>query len=279
MAHVVYPLETLGTIVKLVVTDCLSVDHKDEGPTDHKCSMWDELLEVYARPAPVEVGMRGGASGGDGGGGGGGEGRGGDGGRERLLAVDTTCRSIGQGHNIRITLDLFSAALGRLGMANTSSLSGTPGARPDLVIVTRHDVGFILPITQWAAKDFERTFNFFSRCEERSPYGESCVNDIMHTMPFDLFGKFNDAVGRMSESDKAVTPQHGGCFMEGKNGHECYNVMAKELQEGGGQPKAQGGAHVGFITNWRPRSNVRERSDVTYVYGCKGKGKGACVLR
>ena len=93
--------------------------------------------------------------------------------------------------------------------------------------------------------------------------------------------------------------------MEQKNGHECYNVMATELREvgggseppsasearGGAQGGAEGGAeggakggalgvaHVGFLTEWRPGSNVRERSDVAYIYGCKGKGKGACARR
>ena len=200
MTNVVYPLEALGNAVKLVVTDCLSVDHKDEGATDHKCAMWDSLLEVYARPAHVEGGVSDGGDGGDGGGGGdggsggGGEsggdggsgGGGGDGvgggagdeGRKRFLAVDTTCRSIGQGHNLRIALDLLSATLGNLSSANgstPSSPTAAAGARPDLMMITRHDVGFVAPITQWPTKDLEHTFNFFSRCEERSPYGDRQV--------------------------------------------------------------------------------------------------------
>ena len=115
----------------------------------------------------------------------------------RLIAKRTRCRTRDQAASMRATLNLFK------GVAKPSSY--------DLILVTRHDLVWTVPLTAWHS-DW-RLFNFFSWCERRctSPAEMfqsnrscgfpsmggtpvQCVNDIAHAMPGALFASFDEVV-------------------------------------------------------------------------------------
>ena len=181
---------------------------------------------------------------------------------ERVVAQETRL-SAGQDIGMRMALDLFKRRRGAL-----SAYS--------LVIVARHDFIFRKPITLWQTTslspvNFFSRFNFFSRCERRCPENVSresfcesakltspccgrggddppnCVSDLLYTMPGGLFDAFDGAVGQE------------GCFngTDSGSGHRACGFEVPRWIERTA-PGVSSSDSWGFLTDWRPRQNVRK---------------------
>lgn len=199
-------------------------------------------------------------------------------GAHRFVTNLTACATPGgQPSSVRLTLDTFRAAAlesstsGQLASTATNDTSlmasRAIAERYSLVLVTRHDLIFRAPITQWSGLNASR-FNFFGGCEPRcagckngcahcpKPEGkphigtrwgggpETCVQDAVHAFPGTLFTIFDWYVAR----------RHVGCFESVRvnkgTGHQCWRPISTALR-----------GEVAFMlpyTTWRPNFDVRE---------------------
>merc|ERR1712083_470870 len=94
--------------------------------------------------------------------------------------------------------------------------------------------------------DFAK-FNFFSQCEPTQTRFKQCVDDKVYVMPGRAFDRFQEQIGK------------GNCFTRGSCddkacGHDCYSQIKDAM--------ARLGVEVGFLTHWRPKTNLRDRSDL-----------------
>jgi len=170
----------------------------------------------------------------------------------RVVANRTACTIRDQGEGYRAALSLFKS---RMRFASY-----------EIVLVTRHDVVWSRPITQWRSTNFSRV-NFLGGCEpsckdlnlgrprcdekhEGTPSGgppSKCVQDVLHTVPRRSFRGFDMAIGRR------------GCFQgEGSkvSGHACFGVMEARTGPTG---------LVLPLDEWRPYKDVREPNPVCHL--------------
>mmetsp|Transcript_48478 Transcript_48478/g.109124 ORF Transcript_48478/g.109124 Transcript_48478/m.109124 type:complete len:288 (-) Transcript_48478:53-916(-) len=153
---------------------------------------------------------------------------------ERRVLGAYSLDSDGQKANLAESLLFYHEVLG-----NETAVA----AKYDLILITRHDMVWESPISEWSA-DFCR-FNFASRCEASSPHGADCVSDVLHTMPGRLAGSWESLLG---------------CFTA--DGHDCLGPMVKAL----------GRRHVGYATDWRPKESVRDENSWGRPYGQQHHG-------
>ena len=90
------------------------------------------------------------------------------------------------------------------------AVGGRPGASNyDLVIFTRFDVRWRVPINFWRTPDYS-TFNFLSPCLMGGPPQE-CTTDIAHTLPGKMVPKWSKVASKCFESRKRASSGHG-CY-------------------------------------------------------------------
>lgn len=114
----------------------------------------------------------------------------------------------------------------------------------DLVIITRHDLIWKVPITSWAVSFND--FLFVAHCEigaQPDKGGMDCVFDHVQVMPGKYFNMFYDVV---------VSP--GPCFRT-IDGHQCSLPMKEQLAKVGGKVSLIKG-------NWRPEHNVKDPTGI-----------------
>jgi len=130
--------------------------------------------------------------------------------------------------------------------------SGDVAKKYSHVIFIRHDIVFPTSLAQWPI-DFNQ-FNFASKCEVKSQYGENCVSDLMFVMPARVFPTFDQTVG----TGKCFNPEMGGFF---GNGHQCWHPLTTAMSAIG-QP-------VGFVFKWHPANYNREANGWIFPYASR----------
>jgi hypothetical protein len=133
--------------------------------------------------------------------------------------------------------------------------SGDVAKKYSHVILIRHDLVFPTSLAQWPT-DFNQ-FNFASKCEVKTAYGEECINDLMFVMPARVFPTFDQAVG----TGKCFNSEMGVTF---GNGHLCKGDLTTAMSAIG-QP-------VGFVFKWHPARYNRMVSAWVYPYPLRPDG-------
>lgn len=130
----------------------------------------------------------------------------------------------------------------RLAMKMFEMDSPIPASGYDLVMVTRHDLYWKIPVDLWMpTKDFQH-FNFYSKCEPKAPIGPSCVNDIVYTMPGSMTLGFVEALYAKNCFSFDICEKAAEC-----HGHSCKKPMLDLTK-----------SEASFLTSWHPYKTVRE---------------------
>ena len=99
-------------------------------------------------------------------------------------------------------------------------------AQHDFLIVTRHDLTLLSPITSWSSPSLEPNRVYVgSKCEPRTWQSFHCTSDIFYVIPRPLLEQFNDSIG--------VQTHRACCFNEcasfsvefRNTGHGCYQAF------------------------------------------------------
>lgn len=131
----------------------------------------------------------------------------------------------------------------RLAMKMFEMDSQIPASGYDLVMVTRHDLYWKIPIDLWMpSKDFQH-FNFYSKCEPKAPIAD-CVNDIVYTMPGSMTLGFVESLYAKHCFSFEICEKASEC-----HGHACKKAMLNLTKSA-----------ESFLTAWHPYKTVREQN-------------------
>eukprot|EP00930_Biecheleria_cincta_P072688 TRINITY_DN60046_c0_g1_i1.p1 TRINITY_DN60046_c0_g1~~TRINITY_DN60046_c0_g1_i1.p1 ORF type:complete len:578 (-),score=102.17 TRINITY_DN60046_c0_g1_i1:76-1809(-) len=115
----------------------------------------------------------------------------------------------------------------------------------DLILVIRHDLLWKQAIDEWNVTADYTKLNFMSKCEKGTKIPH-CVNDMAFTFPGSMYDGFENSIGRMDCFNQTQCINRGMC-----HGHGCKEVMMNLT-----------GTHdESYLTQWVPKSNLRERSN------------------
>eukprot|EP00930_Biecheleria_cincta_P046566 TRINITY_DN32122_c0_g1_i1.p1 TRINITY_DN32122_c0_g1~~TRINITY_DN32122_c0_g1_i1.p1 ORF type:complete len:409 (+),score=66.86 TRINITY_DN32122_c0_g1_i1:145-1371(+) len=129
----------------------------------------------------------------------------------------------------------------RLAMKTFETDSPIPASGYALVIVTRHDIFWKIPVDLWMpTKNFQH-FNFYSKCEPKAPISD-CVNDIVWTMPGNMTLGFVESLYTKNCFSFDICKKASGC-----HGHGCKKAMLNLTKSA-----------ESFLTTWHPYKTVRE---------------------
>lgn len=136
-----------------------------------------------------------------------------------------------QGDSLRLSMKMFEMD------------SQIPASEYDLVIVTRHDLFWKIPVDLWMpTKDFQH-FNFYSKCEPKAPIAD-CVNDIVWTMPGNMTLGFVESLYSKNCFSVDICEKPTEC-----HGHGCKKAILNLTK-----------SEESFLTTWHPHNSVREQN-------------------
>ena len=114
-----------------------------------------------------------------------------------------------------------------------------------LVLITRHDLMWNLPVSGWSPPARFDAVSVFSRCEIANK-AKYCINDWAYVMPGKLVLAFDRAMRRCWPGNRSKTSWGAtGAFKSGAGAHDCEDTLRSTF-------------NMSYLTDWQPRVGVRE---------------------